>query len=261
MPRFRLPVAASVVLLCALVPGALALAGEEGQAEPDAAPKEGAEDLLDELSPELREVLEELGRANDDLEDVRARVTYERFIPLLDEKQKSRGSLVFRKPDRIGLKLGRPRNEEVYTNGETWWVVSHHDEQVEIYATAGKEEGSQEAAFLEFGYGAGPGKLLGDYEAELVSKEVREEEGERETLYRLKFTPRQKPDRPAKYAAIEVLLSDRRWLPHQLVLYESGGEIIHTYSLSRIRTNSGVEDDVFEYEPPRRYTVLRPAEF
>jgi outer membrane lipoprotein-sorting protein len=248
---------AFVQLLVCCVPAL----GEDGpRPEPPAQDEAAAEEKhsLDELPPELRMVLEKLSDANRGLQDISAKVTYERVIPLLDEKQKSKGSLVFKRPNLIALKLGKPRNEEVYTNGESWWVVSHDDEQVEIYAAAGRDEGSQETVFLDFGYKEGTEKLIQEYEVTLLSKETAGGDDEPKTVYRLKFTPRPKDDRPARYAAIEAEIPDTLWLPQVLVLHESGGEIIHTYSLRKIRTNAEVEPDVFEYEPPRGYTVLRP---
>jgi outer membrane lipoprotein-sorting protein len=211
-----------------------------------------------DVPPRVREVLQRVDEANEELENVTARVTYLREIPLLDEVQKSRGTLIFREPDKIVLRLGRPRNEDVYTDGETWWVVSHDDRQVEIYQAA--EDSSREAAFLEFGYGKGSEALLDDYSVELLGEEQAEEDGEEVVRYRLRFTPREQEDKPARYAAIEVEVSSHLWLPDLLVLHESGGEILHTYSLAEIRINSDVDEDVFECEIPRGYTILRPAE-
>lgn len=223
---------------------------------PDASPPEEEH----QVAPEVRRILDHLDKANRELVDLTARVTYERAIPLLEEKERSRGRLAFKQPDHIWLELGKPRNEELYTNGETWWLVDHDDKQVEIYQAS--EEGGREAAFLQFGYGKGSEALLEDYDVQLVTQRTEEtKEGEEETFYRLKFTPRLEEDEPPpRYAAIEAEVSDRRWLPHVLVLHESGGEIIHTYELSRIRLNTGVEDELFDYEPPDGYTVLRPAE-
>ncbi len=226
----------------------------------EAAPCGGADEaaaVRQALPPELQHVLEELDAANERLEDVTARVTYEREIPLLDEKQRSQGELVFKKPGRIVLKLGKPRGEDVYTDGKTWWLVNHQDKKVEIYKAAEPGEGSQETAFLDFAYGSSSQKLLEKYSIELAKTERREEE----TTYRLKLTPRPNDEHPAMYECIEVELSDGLWLPHLLVLHESGGEIIHTYDLSKVRTNTGVKDEVFEYEPPGGYAVVHPEEF
>ena len=71
----------------------------------------------------------------------------------------------------------------------------------------------------------------------------------------MKFTPRRRKDRPARYEAIEVEVSDKTWLPREIVLHERDGQVVHTYKLRNIRTNTKVKDDVFEYKPPRGYTV------
>lgn len=213
-----------------------------------------------ELSPELRRLLDELDAANAEVEALTARVQYERSIPLLEEKEKSRGRLVFRKPDLLHLELGKPRHEEVWCDGETWWVVSHDDRQVEVYPAS--EDAGPETAFLDFGYGKGSEVLLEDYSVEIASRERKEQDGESYTEYRLRFTarPTREDESPPRYATIEVESSSRRWLPHTLVLHESGGEILHTYRLSRLKLNPDLDEDRFEYEPPRGYTVLHPAE-
>jgi outer membrane lipoprotein-sorting protein len=243
-------------------PAAATPAAAMPAAQPVATPeaqRQRAEEALKALPPELRTVMDKLDEANRKLEDVSADVTYERAIPLLDEKQVSHGTLVFKKPARIILKLGKPRNEAVYTNGKQWWVVSEDEKQVEIYEAANAGHESQETAFLSFGYGSGTEKLLEEYTVELVGKAPAESDAQ-EMVYRLKFTPRERPDRPVRYAAIEVEIADKLWLPSVLVLHESGGEIVHTYRLSKVRTNTGVKDEAFNYEPPRGYTILRPQE-
>ncbi len=222
-------------------------------ANPSPAPARAA------LSPELKMVLDKLDEANQKVEDVRARLTYERAIPWLDERERSKGgSLVFKKPAKLILNLGKPRNEEVYSNGKKWWVVSREEKQVEIYDASPEGQEGAESAFLQFGYGQDSEKLLEDYDVELSGTERVESDDEPETLYRLRFQPRLKEGDPApRYAAIEVEISSRTWLPTEFVLHESDGRIVHTYRLSRIRLNTGVKDKEFEYTPPRGYEILK----
>ena len=195
---------------------------------------------------------------DDSIKDLTARLVYERAIPLLEEKQRTRGRLVFLKPDRLAMELGKPRNEDVYTDGETWWIVSHNDRQVEVYQAS--EQTTREAAFLRFGYGEGSEDLLEDYRVELTERTREEDDEGAFTRYRLRFLPRQKKgqQRPPRYSEIEVELTDRRWLPHRLVLHES--EILHTYELSRIELNTDVDGKLFDYKPPRGYAVQRPQQ-
>ena len=260
--RFHVP----VLLWLAVGVAAAMGAPERGQPEEERpATGETAEqerDYWSELSPRLRSVLSAIEEANKKLVDARAKVVYERAIPLLDEEEKADGSLVFKKPHSIILKLGDPRNEDVYTDGEHWWLVSHEDRRVEIYKAAREEEFSQEAAFLDFGYGSGARELLKDYEITILKEQkVKEKEDEPEvTHYQLRLKPRKK-DAPTRYSAIECEVSDRLWLPHAFTLYESDGEIVHRFDLSDIKLNTKVKEKIFHYKPRRGYTVLWPQEF
>jgi outer membrane lipoprotein-sorting protein len=253
--------ALAAMLICGVMPAA------QGPANVPAAQSSAAtaseEQPPQTLSPELKAVLDKLDGANEKLVDCTANVDYVRSIPLLEEKQKSRGSLVFKKPNKIVLKLGKPRNEDVYTDGKTWWVVEHNDRQVEVYEAAQPGQGSQETAFLDFGYGKGSDAFLKDYTVELMGRETQPlGDDKTEALYRLKFTPKPKKDQPPpRYESIEVVISDQLWLPQVLLLHESGGEIDHTYTLSKVKLNTEVKDDVFECRPPSGYTVLHPQSF
>jgi len=149
------------------------------------------------LPEELRALLEKVDEAGRRLTDVRADVDYSREIPLLEHEERAAGSLVFKKPDKIVLKLGEPRNEDVYTDGELWWVVDHEDKQVEIYKAEKSELVSREAVFLRFGIGESTRSLLPEYKVDLKGKRVEErkeknaETGEETTRriiwYRLSF--------------------------------------------------------------------------
>jgi len=209
-----------------------------------------------DVTPELRRVLDGLDAANKKVQDVKASVVYLREIPLLDESQESKGSLLFRKPNLIRVELGKPRNEEIITDGKKWWVVSHNDKQVEIYeAASGK--GSAEASFLTFGYGQSSAKLLESYKITLIETKAPAAGEKKPTRYRLRFVPRDKTA-PARFARIEVELADDLFLPDVIVLHESEGEIVHTFRLQDIKLNTEVKDKEFNYEPPKGYSVLTP---
>lgn len=218
---------------------------------------EGQQETVAETpSPELKHVLDKLDEANAALEDVEANVEYRREIPLLDEAEECDGSLEFKKPNLIHLELGKPRNEELYSNGRQWWVISHNDQQVEIYPVAESEEAASEAAFLAFGYGQSSEQLLREYEVTLEGAHKQEKAP---IMYRLKFVPRDE-DAPAQFSAIEVEVTDDLWLPRAFVLHESEGEIIHTFRLKKIKLNRGMKTESFTYEPPFGYVVLEPQQ-
>jgi outer membrane lipoprotein-sorting protein len=257
-----LRIAVIALAACCAFPQPTRAGDEPGTPAPQDATTAPKRPALEDMPPELQHVLRQLDKANEGLKDASADVTYEREIPLLDSKQKSRGSLVYMAPDLLILKLGKPRNEEVRTNGKFWWVVSHDDKQVEVYKAAEGDQGSQETAFLGFGYGTGSKRLLEDYDIKLISV-TPPTEGDQggETLYRLEFVPVERPDRPAKYELIEAVIGSKLWLPQTIILHEEGDEIVHTYSLRSIKLNTGVKAEVFEYTPPRGYNVVPLDDF
>ncbi len=235
--------------------------GEEPESPAERYLREKTERLWAELDPRLQQVLERVDETKEEFTAVRADVRYERRITLLDIRRQARGKLVFKTPDKIILTLGEPRNEDVYCNGDTWWVVDHDDKSVEVYDSTRKTMANTEAAFLDFGYGRGPKRLLQNYTIELADVEQGKPEDDEgpETLYRVIFRPREHLQIEHRYMAVEVLISDRHWLPRQFVLRERGGEVVHTYALSNMELNPDVEEEQFVFEPPRHYTVLRPG--
>ena len=217
----------------------------------------------DALSPQVKEVLGNVESAGEGLETVRCGVHYTRSIPLLEEKEECDGELLFAKPDRLVLKLGEPRNEDAYTDGKKWWIVSHDDRQVEIYRMVENPRQTREAAFLKFGYGGSARELLRQYKISLSEKRSVEVSGqggsETVTEYILKFTPREQ-EVPSRYSWIEVAVREGTWLPRRLKLAENDGRIMHIYRLTDREQNVELEEGLFTYDPPEGYNILRPAE-
>ena len=224
----------------------------------------GAEDVkkkepnhLAKLPPELQRILKGLDEANAKVKAMRADVEYEREIELLDDFQRAKGYMEFLKPNMLHLKLGKPRDEEVYTDGKLWWIINHDDKRVEIYEASGSEGAGAEAAFLTFGVNESANKLLARYQVELVDTitippKKEEKDKKPEVRYRLKFVPRDKKA-PAQYAAVEVELPEGVWLPSLLVLYEADGEIVHRFRFTKLDLEPKLKPKDFIYKRPRGY--------
>ena len=267
---------------------------QEGGGAPAAAVQQKADDQQEPntkevMPPELRAVLDKLDEANKTLEDLAADIVYRREIPLLDEFDECKGALEFKKPYLIHMKLGKPREEEMYSDGKCWWLISLKDKQVEIYEIVTtesapaetpeepKEETPQdpnedtppaprvdarvaEASFFDFGLGRSSEKLLRDYRIELLGQEVEKDQDENKeplTCYRLRFTPRQEAG-PARFSKIEVELADDLWLPRLIVLHESDGNIVHKLKLNGVKLNTGLKPKRFVYKRPNGYVEVRP---
>ena len=267
MKRMSLFAFLAIICACVMWGGAATQAASCGKKDaltPEEARRKKRWEALDE---DLKGILTHLGKANKDVKSLKAAVDYKRAIPILEEEEKSDGSLVFKKPDMMALKLGEPRSQDAYSDGNYWWIVDHKDEQVEIYKVTKSSRRSQEAAFLKFAYGQSARELVAHYDVSLlktkkVTRTVETAEGETEekefTEYSLKFVPASE-DAPARYSAVETRVTDQRWLPHHITLHESEGEIVHEFKLQDMKINAEVEDKVFRYEPPKGYRVVRPG--
>ena len=247
---------ATAIILCFLAGAASAASGTD---------EAGADQRWEALSAQLKDILQKVEEAGEGLETVRADVRYERSIPLLEEKEECGGELVFQKPDRLVLKLGEPRNEDAYSDGSTWWIVSHDDQQVEIYEMVENPRQTREAAFLKFGYGRSARELLKQYEVSLAEERSVEvpatggqDEAKTVTEFILRFSPREQ-EAPSRYSWIEVAVREGGWLPVRLRLAENEGRIMHVYRLTDRKVNVDVEEGSFSYTPPEGYTILRPA--
>ncbi len=210
-----------------------------------------------QISPRLQRILTRLDKANSKVSDLTATVDYSRSIPLLDEKEEAEGTLQFLKPDMIHLKLGKPRNEEVYSDGKVWWIIDHDKQQVEIYKSANRGQSVAEASFLTFGYGKSSDALLKEYAINIIDTKTVGSNGNQHKRWLLSFTPRDKKA-PARFSRIDVQITDQLWLPEMLVLYESDGEIVHRFKLSSIKLNTNLEKSSFQYKPESGYTIVRP---
>lgn len=255
------------VMLCCCQGAPSGRTGNAGECRVPDAREKRAQMRWEALSPRLKSILKNLGEANQKVKTIKASVRYARAIPILDEKEQSSGSLLFKKPDRMVLKLGEPRNQDAYSDGDNWWVVDHEDRQVEIYRVARSSEKSQEAAFLQFAYGRPARELVADYDVSLVKKatvtrKVATAEADTEekefTEYTLQFVPAT-DQAPARYSAVEIRVTNWRWLPHHITLQESDGEIVHEFELKGLELNLKVKDEVFQYEPPEGYRIVRPG--
>jgi outer membrane lipoprotein-sorting protein len=237
---------------------------EQAQADTSAqeAAAEPEPDLLAELPEDLRRILEQMEAVGADIQSLRADVEYERVIELLDEFEKAAGHMAYLKPNRLRLELGKPRNEELITDGEHWWVISHEDKQVEIYRMAGTAEGAPEAAFLTFAVGGAARELVEHYRIELIEGRepdaAEDGEAERPALHRLKFTPRDE-NAMQQFAAVEVEVREGNWLPERIVLHESDGEILHRLRFLKVTRNPELKPEDFVYEQRKGYAEVRPA--
>lgn len=200
---------------------------------------------------DLDGVLAEIEKANAAFKTLKADITYTRTITLLESKEVSQGELSYKKPDKVYLKFHPPRNEINVVDGKHVWIYHPEQKQAEKYEMKQSRQSSQGLGFFEFGYGESLNEVKKNYKITLLDTK---KEGKRQ-FYLLNLEPK---DPKSQYSNIRLWIEEGLWLPVQIELYESQGEIINTIDLNNIKLNKGISDKLFVFDVPRGVEVIEP---
>lgn len=199
----------------------------------------------------LDEILTEIEKANAAFKTLKADVVYVRTITLLESKEISEGELSYKKPDKVYLKFHPPRNEINVVDGKYVWIYHPEQKQVEKYEMKQSRQSSQGLGFFEFGYGESVSEVKKNYRITLLDTK---NEGKKR-FYLLGLQPK---DSKSQYSDIRLWIEEGFWLPGQIELYESQGEIINTIELKDIKLNKSMSDKLFVFDVPRGTEVIEP---
>lgn len=205
----------------------------------------------------LEEVLDNMDVASLEFASIEADVTYTRAIFLLEEEDVAEGTLKYKKPKKLRLEFNPPKEEIDVSDGEFFWVYKPEEKQVEKYQLAEGE--TTELNFFEFGYEGSVEKAKQNYFIELLpAAEAKDSGGNNEGLYLLKLTPKPSAAEAPQYNEILLWIDDSIWLPVQMELYESDGEVINRIELWNIKINKPIDDDAFRFEVPKGVELVEP---
>lgn len=210
--------------------------------------------LAKEVSPrwkDLDEILAEIEKANAAFKTLKADIIYTRTITLLESKEVSQGELSYKKPNKVYLKFYPPRNEINVVDGKYVWIYHPEQKQVEKYEMKQSRQSSQGLGFFEFGYGESVSEVKKNYRITLLDTK---NEGKKR-FYLLGLQPK---DPKSQYSDIRLWIEEGFWLPGQIELYESQGEIINTIELKDIKLNKSISDKLFVFDVPRGIEVIEP---
>ncbi|MEK7369226.1 MAG: outer membrane lipoprotein-sorting protein, partial [Planctomycetota bacterium] len=116
-----------------------------------------------------------------------------------------------------------------------------------------------ELNFFEFGYEGSVEKAKENYFIEMLpAAAAKGNDGNNEGLYLLKLTPKPSATRTPQYNEILLWIDDSLWLPVQMELYESDGEVINRIELRDVKINKPIDDDVFQFEVPKGVKLVEP---
>ncbi|MDR4508619.1 MAG: outer membrane lipoprotein carrier protein LolA [Candidatus Brocadiaceae bacterium] len=200
---------------------------------------------------DLDSVLEKIESANAEFKTLKADIVYTRTITLLEFTEISEGKIRYKKPKKLYVKFGPPRNEINIVDGKYVWVYHPAEKQVEKYEMEKNTQASHGVGFFEFGYGESVQAAKKNYTITLLdTKQV-----DKKRFYILALLPINKT---SQYSDIRLWIEEGVWLPTRIELYESGGEVVNSIEFKNITLNRGVSDKHFAFNPPRGVEVIEP---
>lgn len=201
--------------------------------------------------PTLERVLAECDKANQALTDLTADMNYIRVIKALDQRDVRSGDMKFKKPRKVYIRFSKPEEKLHIVNEDTIWVYTPAEKQAERYRVS--KDRQRETGFVDFGFGGSVDDVKKNYTVTLSATQHREGKA----FYLLELRPKSdEVDTP--YDRTLLLIEESRWIPTEITLFESEGEIVTTIELKNIRVNPGVPDKTFEFKPPRGVQVIEP---
>ena len=204
---------------------------------------------------QLQRILECLDRTNEKLHSISADIEHRRSIEMLGVDERSSGKLHFKKPQLLRVEFTKPEQEKMTTvvNGKEAWIYYPVEKQAERYPMEQAGAKAKGAGFLKIGFGASVKEVEKTYDISLMCTEIRE----KEKYFRLRLKPKARVT-DAPYSEVQLLIDSQRWLPVEIKLYESNGEIITTIRLKNIEVNPKLKRRMFKFKPPKGVEIVEP---
>jgi chaperone LolA len=169
-----------------------------------------------------------------------AKFTQVSYYKSVNQSMKSNGLLYLKKPGKLRWSFLQPEQDELVSNGETFWMYQSELAQV-VETTAADGAPPMALRFL-----TGMGELTDDFTISL--------QGETTEAYELLLIPKTSTE-SAKRIILEA--SKKDFIIISIAVEDNFGTKT-TIKLSEIKVNEEIEDSFFDYVPPRGVRVVSP---
>ncbi len=184
-----------------------------------------------------KEVLENVRDRYESITDGEVRFTQKVVFAMARIEQEVTGTLVFKKEHKYRVEY---EGQVIVTDGETVWSYSRSTNQVLVDHFKINERSLTPERIL--------GNAPDDYTPTLVGKE---KIGKIETII-VKLTP---PETGGMVKSMKVWVQEGEWLIRRVELLDLHGKQT-TYQVHSIKTNTGIPDSRFVYQPPAGVEII-----
>lgn len=157
-------------------------------------------------------------------------------VPLLDQTQRSRGTIFHRRPDRFLMRFSDPQGDVIVADGRHLWMYYPSADAKQVLRTTLAEAGSTVDLQQEF---------LSDTDRRFSVTHEGVENVAGRSADRLRLIPRE----PSQYLRVTIWVDRQDSMVRRFEMVEQN-ESVRMLELSNLRPNVSLPDDLFRFTPP-----------
>ncbi|MFH1823795.1 MAG: outer membrane lipoprotein carrier protein LolA [Candidatus Firestonebacteria bacterium] len=162
----------------------------------------------------------------------------------MEDPQKMKGNITFKKPGMMCLDYTEPNKQFVISDGKTIWIYFPAMRQVIVQDIS--EVKNKEYFLFQFDL------FIDSIKSRFETKLLKEEKMENKETVLVEFIPR---DEHSEFSKISGLFDKEKWLPiHLSVYYNELSNISITFK--NFKLNSEVKTDIFDFKIPEGVEVI-----
>ena len=240
-PRAKLLLTLGFVLAAAL--------GAFGAEAKKAAPsKKDADEKLNAL-------LDRVEQKRKKLKTLQAEIEQVKHIEALEAEEKASGAIKFRMPRLLRIELTGKANgrKRIFVVGKEYaWLYKPHFQQVERFRLRKVDKSKKCANPFEFGLGSDLREMKDLFDIRLLDAE----KVKGRPAQKIELVPNKQHKDKSPHSKIVIWIDDAILLPVKVKQHKSDGEIIETYTLSKVKVNPTFWLNPFKFKPPRGVDVF-----
>ncbi|NJK31335.1 MAG: outer membrane lipoprotein carrier protein LolA [Deltaproteobacteria bacterium] len=183
----------------------------------------------------------------DGVQDLQAKFEQSYWNPTYGESRKVSGKLKLKQPGKMVWDYSGKQDADFYTDGKRLWMVEHDVKQV---VETKVDQSSELSVATQFLFGGD--RLTSSFTVKYGSDARVERWGDADH-YVLEVSPKQKN---SHYKGVVLVVHAATGRVDSFVVYNTDGSS-SAFTLSGVKTNRELDDDVFRFDPPRGYVVTR----
>jgi len=199
--------------------------------------------VFSEELPAVGDVVQKLQSSYEQTKDLKADFIQEANIKSIKKTETEEGKVFFKNPRNMLWEYTKPKGKKLVINSQMAWLYLAKEK----VAYKQKSESIFQSKFL-INFFAGTGKLKNDFIIKYAEPKAQDKEGN----YLLVLTPKEKT---AACNSVKMTIDKNNYYILQISFDDALGNST-TLKFSNISINTGVEQKVFQFKPPKGVQIF-----